>query len=388
MTHPAPPHAHAPLHGPDRALPEPAQQPAQPARCTGCDHAPAVNGHLCGPCERALVELPDLIRRDFARLDATPHGSGAGLDLARIDAPVYGPRPGARVDVLALTTAPARPLHRLPGPVGEAPARLVDAALASRARPREGENPCAAPGGAGHEPAPGSGHEVARAHEPTVITVGRVVDRCREDGLVPALRGPRTVAGECLRLAAPGVGEELPYRWWAGEVLGELRGAHAALRAALGEVEPSVPLGRCTRPVLGPAVLVEPVDGGPPTARRTTTRCEGVVRSRDGGRSAVCSTDRGHRWHGHASVLALAGQVGDARLDAAHLAAYLDGLGYGEVPVPLLHKWASRDGWARVRRGRRTLYRLGDALVSAARHRPRRGVALAEVAGRLAGGAA
>lgn len=329
-----------PARSPRLDDPDGAADALAPARCVGCDHAPPANGYLCGRCECAIPTLLAAIRDGFARLDATPHGSGAGLDTARLGAPTYGPRDGARVDVLALTTPPAGALARL------APVDVDE-----------------------REPGPVTSHRAPERPRPelvpTVVALGRVADRCRAEGLLSPLSGPRTVAGESLRLDAPGVVEELPYRWWVGEALVELRAAAGAIRAALDEVEPSVPLGRCTRKVLGDPQLRE-LDGRVRIVRAVDV-CEGLVRTRDGGRGAVCSSDGGHRWHGAVSVRALAGQLDEVHLDAASLSTHLAGLGLGEVPVERLRKWALDDEWPRRRAGRRTLYRLGSVLVSAQR---------------------
>lgn len=326
------------------------------ARCLGCGHAPAAVGYVCTRCETALVRLLDEIPAGYARLDATPHGSGAGIDGAERSAGGYGSRPAARVDVLALTVAPRRVDH---------PLDLDDRHLAPVIPFLQGAD---APDTSrrARDPLAGPRAELV----PTVVALGRVADRCRAEGLLPPLRGPRTVAGEALRLSDPDVVCELAGRWWVGEVLDELRAAAAALRAALDEVEPSVPLGACPRKVLDPGYLDE---AG--AYRRAPARpCGGLVRSRDAGRAATCSADPGHRWVGDNAVRALAGAAAELHLDLPALSAYLFGLGYGVVEVGVLRKWAQRDGWGRRSVGRRRLYRVGDVLISADRRRRVSGV--------------
>lgn len=340
-THPVPP-TPTPTAPHDTAPP-----PFEPARCLGCHHRPATAGYLCSRCERRIPELLNTIRDGYPRLDPTPHGSGAGTDTAPHTRAPFGSRPAARVDVLALTTPPAGLRGHLP------PADTDERAVAPPPAP-PGEAPdtsCCAQG---------------RPDLPAVVVVlGRVADRCRVDGLLPPLRGPRTVYGEALRLSSPDLQAELPYRWWVGEVLDELRAVADAVRRALCEVEPSMPLGVCPRPVLPPRIL----DAAGAPAPRTATACGAQVRSRDAGTAAWC-VGCGHRWFGSVSVHALAGRAGQAMLDLPALATYLDGLGYGpDTPAARLRKWAQLDGWARERVGRRTVYRLADALDSARRYR-------------------
>lgn len=355
--------------------------PFEPARCLGCHHRPAdpTIGYLCGACEQRLPALLDRIRDGYHRLDPTPHGSGAGPDNTRTGPPVFASRPAARADVLALTVAPRNTLAAdLSDDVDERAAECPLALCGHR---------CSCAGrNASHPPAVdertapdtprartrGIERAGARAGDarsdlpPVLVVLGRVADRCRADGLLGPLRGPRSVDGEWLRLSSAEVLVELPARWWVGEVLDDLAAADRAIRNALGEHEPSVPLGRCPRQVMPPRTL--DADGRP--APRVPERCGGQVRSRDGGRAAAC-TSCPHRWHGAASVHALAGRAGAAMLDLPALAAYLDGLGYGEQPAPRMRKWAQLDRWERERVGTRTLYRLGDALASA---RARRGL--------------
>lgn len=352
--------------------------PFEAPRCLGCDHRAADPriGYLCGSCERRIPALLDRIRDRYARLDATPHGSGAGLDGSSGGAGTFESKPAARVDVLALAYAPARLLAGdLAGDVDER--EPAPAAVAPPTSPPTSPSTSPSPGRA-------SAPDTRRAHTrgiehagagagdarpdlvPTVVALGRVADRARAEGLLPPLAGPRTVAGEALRLSAAEVVVDLPSRWWVGWALDELRRADAALAAALDEVEPTVPLGPCPRTVLPARAL----DADGQLVARVPAACGGQVRSRDGGQSAAC-TGCGYRWVGAASVQALAGRAGDAHLDAAAIAGYLDGLGYGEQPVERIRKWAQLDGWPRRRAGRRVLYRLGDALASA---RARRGL--------------
>lgn len=339
-------------------------------RCLGCEHRPATVGYLCAGCERAWPALLDTIRGGWARLDATPHGAGAGHDGAGPGRSPYGPRDGARVDVLALTASPAGDLRLLPPPD-------LDTALdVSRATPVP-DNPGSRAYDHFAECFPTS-HASARPREgdrrsrtelqPTVVALGLVADQCREGGLIGPLAGPRTVAGEALRLSSPSVVEAVSSAWWAGWAFAVLRRQAGAIAAALDEVEPRVPLGPCPHITLGPARL-DRVDDQVRVVR-PRERCPGSVRSRDGGASARCTADSGHRWHGVDEVHGLAARLGDAHLDGPALRAYLEGLGHGEVSAVALRKWAQLDGWGRRRVGRGTLYRLADALVSAAARRP------------------
>lgn len=337
------------------------------ALCLGCDQRPATAGHLCRRCEALITRLCDEIRRGFTRLDATPHGVGAGLDGAQRRPGGYGPRPGARVDVLALTTAPRSIRTPVPGD------RSTAVRSASGA-PVPGDpvtTAARAQGAPADERLDGPEQPGSRAEEllPTVLAVGRIADQAREDGLIPALRGPRTVGGECLRLSGAQVVVELTGRWWIGWALAELRRAAAAIRAALGEDEPAAQLGPCPRLVPGEAVPA--LDDAAPDGLGLSApgvACAGRVVSRDGGESARCTRCH-HPWVGRERVLALAGRLDELHLDAAALAAHLAAMGYGTVRVEVLWQWARRDDWSRRGAGRRTTYRLGDALVSARRRR-------------------
>ena len=195
-----------------------------------------------------------------------------------------------------------------------------------------------------------------RARElPTLTAVGRVADRCREEGLLAELDGARTVHRECAALES--VLAEVARRWWGGRVMRELGGAAAALRVVLEGRATTVPVGQCPGRV--PAV----VDGRP-----VSVRCEGTVRVRDGvdARCTRCARS----WHGDLEVRRLAALLGDAYLDAAALGEHLSAFrpeGGTRPTVDVLRQWAHRDRWETRPSGRRTTYRVADALASAAR---------------------
>lgn len=300
MTHPA-----------DAATPE------RPT-CLACNHH-APRALLCTACLRRLTGLLAAIPAGHARLDPAPGAAGPSGGRG---APGYGSRPPARVDVLSLLVAPGHAVTSRPLVVDEPD---------ERADPDTPEN------------APG--------HAPLVVAVGRWADRAREDGLLPGLAGPRTVAGECLRLS--GIVELLAARWWVGDMVRDLAGTAHRLRAALGEPDaPTVPVGRCPR-------LVD------------DTPCDGPVRARLTADTATCARCH-HRWRGEDTMRRLGDALGGAMLDLAGLARYLD----DDVSVAGLRQWAHRDGWRRERVGRRTVYSLADARASWWARRGPRGVAV------------
>jgi hypothetical protein len=296
-------------------LPEPrptSPNPApagQQAVCNGCDQRPATHESLtCQRCRQRLVDLLDEIARGFPRLDPTP--GAAGITGAP-GAPGFGSKSPARDDVLVLTD-----------------------------RRRQAHDP-----------------EQPRNASSLLRTVAHWADTLRVDGLLDRLDGPRTVAGECEALAS--AAGTLGRRWWFGDMLANLEAAAQHMRRALDEVEPTIPLGRCPRPAREAAAAYEVLvaDVGEVLAARVSRapRCGGEVRARVFGATARCRRC-GWRWEGEPELRRLGAQLGDAMLDLPALARYL-----GVDSLATLRSWAHRDGWDRVKVGRRTMYRLADA---------------------------
>lgn len=295
-------------------------RPSPRAACLGCDqHRCLVGQLLCLGCGRRLGRLLEQLAAGEARLRA--------VDLAPVrragdggrGAPGFGSRIPVRVDVLSLLLAP----------------RDLSCALDS-------DN---------------------TRNAPLVIVVGAWADRAREHDVLPALRGPRYLAGEVLRLR--GVLEQLAAQWWVGDMLADLSRAVARLERALGDDEPAAPLGRCPapRPEYADEHLALVGDLGARLARRAVEQrpelvCGGMLR---GGRDLATCRRCGRRWTGEAAVHELGRLLGDAMLDLGGLARYL------ELDPVKLRKWAQRDRWRREQAGRRTVYSLADARASARR---------------------
>ena len=277
---------------------------------------------LCGrDRQRAATALGVLYRFDPDELD--PTRKARGYSAAPVNAP-FASKPPLDLEPLTLTRAP-------------------DAAYIDRPLAYELAHPGADP----------DTPRVCVREEPLVITVGRWADRAREDDLLPALRGGRSVQGEALRLS--GVLDALVRRWWAGDMLRELAVAAERVDRALGRDEDrrrALPVGVCPSvPPRGPGDL-EPAE--------TRARCGGRVTATP--RLARCSRC-GRAWHGEQALRELGRMMGGAYLDLAALARWTD------ETVPLLRQWAHRDGWRRQVHGRRKLYSLEDAQRSWLRRR-------------------
>lgn len=171
-----------------------------------------------------------------------------------------------------------------------------------------------------------------RPTEPAGIVrvLGWWADAARDAGLVPQRTAARTVAGETAALAAHL--DRIAGQWWIADLLEAVRAAVGHLRTVQGELEPTIPLGACPH-------------------------CGQAVRARSWGQRARCSGCSA-QWAGLAQLRELGEALGDALMDAAGIARYC------EAPVTTIRVWAHRDGWARTRRGGRTLYRLDDARAS------------------------
>lgn len=257
--------------------------PATRPMCLHCDTRPAEDGLLLCPGDRArLGELLAEIDRGHRRLDARPAADGRAGGRGR---PGYGPRDVARLDVLVLTDR--------------------------RAAAFDPDDPDRAAG--------------------LLRLLGWWADRAREDGVLPPRRRARTVTGEIDALT-PVLGT-LAGRWWVGELLAALEGAVRHLRHALGEGEPTIPLGACPD-------------------------CGGQVRAKAWGGRARC-TGCTALWEGESALRELGRRLGDAKMDAAALARYCG------IAVSTVRVWAHRDGWEREQLGGRTLYALADARSSA-----------------------
>lgn len=279
-------------------------QGADRPTCTACDRRTALRGGLlCPGCRRRLLDNLDELARGYPRLDATPGTSG--IDAGRRPAG-FESRSPARDDVLVLTDR-RRQAH---DPDEQANAQSLPRTLA---------------------------HWADQAHD---------ADLC---GLIPT---DMRLLCSALSLIVDG----LARMWWVGDMAASLDTAVGHLRRALGEVEHTIPIGRCPRPARDVKAWTpgEPMIGAP--------RCDGEVRAKAFGRTARCRAC-GHRWDDEAALRELGEQLGDAMLDLPALARYLD----GDLSVVLLRKWAQRDQWARVKVGRRTVYRLADARASAIR---------------------
>lgn len=294
-----------------------------PPMCIGCDQRPTTRDSLtCRPCRNRLEDLLNELPDHYDRLDATPGSAG-------------------------LTGAPAAP-----GFESRSPAR--DAVLVLTDRRRQAHDP-----------------EQPRNASSLLRTLAWWADEARDAGIV--LGSPRrsiavdrrglaavqarTVRGECAALARA-VGRL--GAWWAfGDMLANLDAQAGHLRRAIGEHEPTVPLGRCPRPPANlaarHAALVD--DFGEILAARIwwLDTCGGEVRARAFGESARCRSC-GWRWEGLDELRLLAAGLGDAMLDLPGIARYL-----GVESLATLRSWAMRDGWIREKVGRRTLYRLDDA---------------------------
>lgn len=308
----------------------PAHDAAERPHCTCCDRGQArPNELLCGGCKRRLAEHLDEIGRGYSRLDPRP---GSGGDTGR-GAPGFGSRSPARDDVIALTDRRRN--------------TYTPASSASSAAPDQGGN------------APTSLYRL----------VAHWADEARDAGLLDPLDdltvgspdGRRSVVWECWALRE--IVDDLAARWWVTDMARDVEAGVLQLRAALRELERTIPLGRCPRPAPSaePAFAAVVAELGEILAAQgaVVPRCDGEVRARAWGESARCRRC-GHRWEGERTLRVLGAQLGEALLDLAGLSRYLGG-----VKVPTLRKWAQRDEWGRVRVGGRTLYRLADARDSA-----------------------
>lgn len=261
------------------------------ALCVDCDRRAAETGTLlCSPDRVRLADALQELADGHARLDPTP---SAGGSRGGRGAPGFGSRPPARVDVLTLTDR--------------------------RAQAFDPDEPTRATG--------------------IVRVVGWWADQARETGIVSPRTGARTVEGEVAQLLEHL--DEITACWWVQPMVAAIHGAAAHLHRALGEQQPTIPLGPCPQPVDG---LLGP-------------QCGGQVRARAYGEKARC-TQCGTRWDGVARLRELGQQLGDAVMDAPGIARYLD------VPVTTVRVWAHRDRWPRTRAGRRTLYSLDAARTS------------------------
>lgn len=319
-------------HTPDTAV-----APAAHALCVACDrHRASPRALVCAGCTARAHRDLDTIRDGWGRLDATPGQQRA--DDGRSGG--HASRPPLRIPVLTLDVAPAA--VRAGGPInphGDAPDQRAAAPDSPRMRVRGG---------------------VARPGDPLLVTLGRLVDAARADELVEALRGPRTVPGEALRLAVHL--DAIAGRWWVADAYADLATAAADVRRALGEEVTTVPLGACPRPGPHGRRHLAPVTGTGPTAAPQSGRCGALVRAHRDRHRATCAA--GHRWDGADELRGLGAVLGEAYLDAASLAEHLAAFrpGAGPVAAATLRKWAERDGWRRRRDGARTLYRVGDAV--------------------------
>lgn len=260
--------------------------------------------------QRLATALGVLYRFDPTELD--PTRPARGYSAAPVNAP-FASKPPLDLEPFALTFAPI-------------------AAHLARALPYDLAHPPAA-------------SDTPRTHvreEPLVVTVGRWADRAREDELLPALRGGRTVQGEALRLS--GILDGLVRTWWAADMLRELVAAADRVDRAMGRGEDrrrALPVGVCPNVV-------------------DTDRCRGRISATP--RRASCSRC-GRTWHGETMLRDLGRMMGGAMLDLAALARWTD------ETVPLLRQWAHRDGWRRQDHGRRKLFSLADCEASWLRRR-------------------
>lgn len=324
--------------------------------CLACNHGTPPGALLCPLCVRRLDELLGAIPAGFHRLDVRPGGTGP--DGGRAPAG-FGSRPPLRVDVLSLVVAPAHAVTARPLVVDDEPPTRDERALdgVPRADPDTPRN--------------------ARAQHPVVVAVGQWADRAREHGLLDELHGPRTVAGECLRLG--GIVEQLTRQWWVGDMVRDLARTEHVLRRALGEAEaPALPIGWCPR--IRDAhldryeLLVDELGRrlADMAADAQGWRCGGAVRARLTADHASCTRCR-QQWRGEQTLERLGVQLGGAMLDLAGLVRYLDD---PSLTAAGLRQWAHRDGWRRERIGRRTVYALADARDSWWARRGVRGVAV------------
>lgn len=256
------------------------------ALCVVCDRRPAEPGALL--CRLDLDELAALLGElaaAYRDLDPEPGSAGGGAGRG---APGFGSRSPARDTVLVLTDRrtqafdPARP---------EQPAGIVR-------------------------------------------VVGWWADRAREDGLLPphCRVGERTVDGEVALLVS--VLDAVAAAWWVADMRIAVDHAVRHLRAARGQLEPTIPLGACP------------------------FCAAGQVRARSWGQRARCQ-GCGTRWEGVHELRRLGELLGEAEMDAAGIARYCG------VSVSTVGTWAHRHGWERRRVGGRTLYRLSDARAAA-----------------------
>lgn len=316
-------------------------------RCLACNHPAPPHALICPLCAHRAATNLSVIPADYARLD-TRLGS-AGPDGGRAPAG-FGSRPPLRVDVLTLQAAPA-------DAVTARALRVVDELVA---------------------PDPDSALR-ARADDaaPVLVAVGRWADLAREYDTLPRLVGPRTVTGECARLA--GAFDALRSQWWVGDMIRDLDRTAHRLRRALGEADPpAVPIGWCPQIVddrrydherladeLGARLADMAADAH-------GWRCGGRVRARLTADHAVCARCR-QVWRGEDAIDQLGAQLGDAMIDLAGLRRYLDD---PSLSVVGLRQWAHRDHWRSERIGRRTVYALADARDSWWTRRGVRGVTL------------
>lgn len=152
--------------------------------------------------------------------------------------------------------------------------------------------------------------------------------------------------------------EELARGWWeAPDFARAIRSSLAHVRRALGEVDPTIPIGTCPRL---PAEHLEPEDLELLPAAAYRRPCGGEIRARSYGQTAQCRGNCGTTWRGEVELRALGERLGDAWMDLPALARYLD------VKPGTLRQWARRDGWGREAGAHltRTLYRLQDARAS------------------------
>ena len=302
-------------------------------RCTTCTRTRTPRGvYVCDGCtdraRRDLAAIPAL----YARLDGVELAPGQQRRDDGRQVGGHASRPPLRLEPLALGLAPDDVTAGRAIDTGDLDVDVLRGAPDSPTRARD---------------------------LPTLTAVGRVADRCREDGLLAELEGRRSVHRECAALES--VLDAVAGRWWGGRVLRELGETAAALRTVLEGRATTVPVGQCPGRV---AVLVADEHG----TRPASARCEGTVRVRDGvdARCTRCTRS----WHGELEVRRLAALLGDAYLDAAALGEHLSAFrpeGGTRPTVDVLRQWAHRDGWGTRPSGRRTTYRVADALASAAR---------------------
>lgn len=287
--------------------------------CLHCDRrATAPPALLCPACATRLDKTLAELATAYPRLDARPGATGAHSGAR--GTPGFGSRSPARVDVLSLTDG------------------------RRSAAPEQHEN----------------------AGVPAVVAWW--ADRCREDGLLPLRRVRADVPSECEAIRK--VLGAVVCRWWVAELVAGVEQALWRVRHALGELEPTVPLGGC--PILpedvAPLWTLAYHDLSPRLARMVCDGllaehgCGGQVRARAFGETARCQAC-GMRWDTRAELRLLGEQLGDALLDLPGLARYLD------VPVSTLTTWAQRDDWEKLGARKRRLYRLVDARASFARRR-------------------